>query len=198
MKSSNPSTALPNLRPGDIIAFSGYNWQSYFINAVTYGVPLFSVSHVGIMAEHANALMLFESTTNTQHPCAIRRQYVRGTQAHFIEDRMATYDGKIWVYPLVKALRRNERHRLSKYLLGTLGRPYDSLGATRSGAKVWAILQSMLHKESVAALFCSEWVADALRHIERFDTDHVGKWNPNSLVREARRRGIVGKPVRLK
>ena len=38
------------IKAGDIIGFSGRSWISAGINIATYGIPLWGISHVGIMA----------------------------------------------------------------------------------------------------------------------------------------------------
>lgn len=198
MKSSPVLPDCRNLRPGDIIGFSGYNPASYFINLVTYGIPGWSLSHVGIVAEYEGNLLIFESTDEALDPCAVQGYPIAGTQAQWPVPRIQSYKGRVWHYPLVKPLRSWERRHLTEFLLRSVGRPYDRTGAVRAGAKVWSAIQGLLHDESIAALFCSEWVAAAHRHIERFDTKHIGTWSPNALVREETRRGILDERVRLK
>lgn len=198
MKYSNLSVGLESLKPGDIIGCSGANFGSDIINLGSYGLPRWSISHVMIVGEDGNDLLLFESTTDCDIPCALRGVTYNGTQAHYPYHRLALYRGKVWHYPLLQPLRAYERRELSKYLISTVGRPYDSIGAERSGLKIWSHINAKLHQENTAKLFCSEWVASALREIERFDTLSVSKWSPNALVREAQRRGIVGYPRRLK
>lgn len=197
-----PMTSLKqslDLQPGDIIGFSGANPTSDFINLVTYGIPRWSISHVGICAAYPDGqVLIFESTTEAADPCYIQHAYVTGTQAQKAEPRIASYKGRVWHYPLVKPLRSWESKALTRFLVNDLGRRYDSEGARRAGAKLWAWIQAQLHEESREALFCSEWVAAALRHIERFDTVNISSWSPNALLREGRRRGLISKSGRLK
>ncbi len=193
------SSLLSHVLPGDIIGFSGANSTSDFINIVTYGLPRWSISHVGIVAAYPGEVnLIFESTTDGVHPCFIQNAYVTGSQAQLIEPRIADYVGRVWHYPLVKPLRAWESKALTRFLMGGLGKRYDNAGATLAGAKIWSYIQSRLHPESLEALFCSEWVAAAHRFIERFDTPNISSWSPNALIREERRRGILEKPVRLK
>lgn len=193
MKSKLPSNVLP----GDIIGFSGYSLQSYFINCVTYGIPAYGVSHVGIIGEWHGSLLLYESTTGSKLPCYVAGKPFHGTQCHEIDARLQEYRGKAWHYPLRLPLRPWERKALSRFLTGSLGRPYDSTGAYRAGASAWSWLMARLHAENEAALFCSEWCVAALRFIERFDTDHTGRWSPNAFIRECRRRAILLSPRRI-
>ena len=61
----------PAPKAGDIIGFSGDSWMSAGINMATYGIPFWSLSHVGIVGEHDGELLLFESTELNKLPCAI-------------------------------------------------------------------------------------------------------------------------------
>jgi len=181
------------IESGDILGCSGFSFQSDFINVVTYGIPRYHLSHLMIICDG----LIFESTTQSDLPCALRGIKFNGTQAHYIGSRVASYQGSVWHYPLSKKLRSAETKKLYHYLVANLGKPYDSLGATRSGGKIWSIINRNLHAESHSALFCSEWVAAALQHIERFDTRST-EWSPNALIRELTSRGTLTKPRRLK
>jgi len=200
MKSSRLLVDLENLslKPGGIVACSGASLSSDFINVVTYGCPRFYLSHLMILAEYRNELLLFESNDECAQPCVIRGKGIKGTQAHRIGPRLRGYRGKVWYYELAKPLRPWERKALTRYLTNALGRSYDTLGATRSGGKIWSYIQKRLHQESLESLFCSEWVAASLKEIERFDTLSASQWSPNSLIRECNRRGMLLPPRRLK
>ena len=51
----------PEVKAGDLIAFSGDSWISDLVNVATYGIPRWGVSHVGIMGEARDGrLLLFE------------------------------------------------------------------------------------------------------------------------------------------
>lgn len=196
------SSPLCNVLPGDIIGFSGFNAASYFINAMTYGLPGWGISHVGIVAaypkDRQDINLIFESTDEAATPCYIQHAFVTGTQAQLVEPRLASYAGRIWHYPLVKPLKSWESKALTRFLMGGLGKRYDAADAPKAGLKLWAWLNSQFYPENMESLFCSEWVAAAHRFIERFDTTNISSWSPNALLREERRRGILLKPVRLK
>lgn len=198
MKSEKHLTSLHNLKPGDVVGFSGHNIHSYIINLATYGWPRWHISHVGIVGDYEGQLLIFESTTSAPDKCAIQHAYVTGSQAQRIKERVAHYNGSVWHYPLVKSLSLAESYRLTNFLIKNIGKPYDGPGSMMAGARLWADIQAFFHEESLAALFCSEWVAAAHRHIKRFDTDHVGKWSPNRLIRTERKLGILASPGRLK
>lgn len=187
-----------NLQPGDIIGFTGHNWISWGINLATFGIPWWSISHVGIMGEHNGRLLLFESTTLNSDPCEITRQPIAGSQAHYLDTRLRGYDGAIWHYPLYRSLYDHERKRLNEFLVSTIGLPYDTIGAFRSGGRTFSWIESMLFEQDLHALFCSEWCAAAHAQIGLLPTDSASKWNPNRFIRYQRRAGVLKKPERLK
>lgn len=192
-----------DLRPddfeaGDILGFSGSEGLSVFINVVTYGIPLWDISHVGIIGEYQGQKVLFESTTLDSDPCLIQGKVFDGSKAHAIQHRIDNYRGKVWHYPLCRALYNHEQQRLNSYLLSTVGIPYDRIGAFRSGGLGFSWLEAQLRPPNLSALFCSEWCCAAHTDIGVFWTDNVGRWNPNRFVRSERKRGILKKPRRLK
>jgi len=190
--------ARPKPKAGDILGFSGDSWLSAGINLATYGIPFWSLSHVGILGEHEGEVLLFESTGLNDLPCAIQGKQVCGTQAHRLDECIEAYDGKVWHYPLCRPLRRFENRKLSAFLHKHLGKDYDAIGAFRSAGVGWSWLESKLRPQDLSSLFCSEYCAAAHTHVGLFHTEHVSRWSPNRLVRAERRRGILLKPWRLK
>lgn len=185
-------------RSGDIIGFSGNAWTSAFIQIVTYGCPWWSLSHVGIIGPHDDQLLEFESDENPLLPCSIQGTIARGVQAHNIDEKIATYPGRVWHYPLSRELYDFEKQRLDLFLHGHIGDGYDQIGAVRAGGLGFSWLESCFHEENLSSLFCSEYCAAAHREIGLFPTDNVGRWSPNRLVRKERHMGVLLKPRRLK
>lgn len=204
-------TTCPPLKAGDIIGFSGDSWMSAMINLTTYGIPYWDLSHVGIVGA-INAedfgyfgdrfipprLLLFESTFGCPMPCEIQQKTGNGMQAHNIDERIEQYGGKVWHYPLSRALRPLESRRLTAFLFKHLGRNYDAIGAIRAGGVGFSWLESRLRQEDLSSLFCSEYCAGAHKHIDILDTHSASRWSPNLLTRVERRRGILLKPRRMK
>ena len=186
------------MKPGDIIGFSSYGWVGFGVNLATYGVPFWSISHVGIVGEHNGELLLFESTTLNNLPCVIRGHSIKGTQAQRLDTRLLSYRGKAYHYPLYRRLYDFERERLHEFLMDSLGVPYDDVGAFRAGGTGWSWFESLMRGESMCSLFCSEFVCAAHREIGVFPTDNVSRWSPNKFVRTERKREILLKPRRLK
>lgn len=185
-------------KPGDIVGFSGADFASDVINLGSFGWPRWGLSHVGILCPHENNLLLFESTTFNEKPCVIQNKMFSGTQAQWPRDKVFTYNGRVWLYSLRRRLRASEIQTLHKFLLGTIGTPYDMIGAFRSGGREFSRFEAMLRGENLHRIFCSEWCAAALRTVNRFGTDDASKWNPNSFTRELLSRVEVVSPVRVK
>ena len=193
-----PKSTL-TVRSGDLIGFSGESFISDFINVVTYGVPRWGISHVGIMGEAPDGrLLLFESTTLDGLSCEITRTRFNGTQAHLLDAVVKAYQGKVWHYPLCRTLYENERQRLTQFLMETIHTPYDEMGAFRSAGIGLSWIESLFREEDLTTIFCSEWCCAAHTEIGIFRTDNVSRWNPNRFVRTERRQGILLKPRRLK
>lgn len=194
MNSKNPSRDSSSRRlTGDIVAFSGFNLECYFINAVTYGVPGWGAAHIGIICDG----LIFESNIPYE-PCAIQGVPVDGVQAHDYDKMVAGYKGRVWHYRLARHLNYSQKHRLRRFLYEKLGSPYDGPGARKAAAKLWSAFWATYLPESLTAFFCSELVAAAHREAGLFGTQHVGRWSPNALLRAERRLGLLLKPVRCK
>jgi len=187
------------IKAGDIIGFSGRSWLSAAINIATYGIPLWGISHVGIMANVADGrLLIFESTSLEDLPCEISHENFTGTQAHKLEDILRAYKGKAYLYPLYRPLYPNEDERLTEFLMETIHVPYDAMGAFRSAGVGLSWIESLFREQSLTSIFCSEWCAAAYAVVGLHATDHVSRWSPNRLCRHLRRHGILCKPKRLK
>lgn len=190
---------MHSFQPGDILGFSGDSWVSAGINVMTYGIPWWSLSHVGILGEHhEHGLLLFESTTLNNSPCVIQGKPVCGTQAQRIDTRLSNYAGKIWHYRLYRPLYRHERNRLNAFLNDNIGKSYDQIGAFRAGGIGFSFLESQLTESDLHAIFCSEWCAAAHARIGLFPTDSPGRWNPNHFVRKERRKELLLRPKRMR
>jgi hypothetical protein len=189
----------PNIKAGDLIAFSGNSFISDLVNIATYGLPRWGISHVGIMGEAADGrLLLFESTTLDGLPCEIAGLPFNGTQAHTLDAVIKSYQGKIWHYPLYRELYESEKKRLTQFLMETIHTPYDELGAMRSAGIGLSYIESLFRQQDLNSIYCSEWLAAAYANIGIMPTDNASRWNPNHLVRHLRRHEILLKAWRLK
>ena len=195
----NPNTLdTASFKAGDVLGFSGAALSSDLINVVTYGLPRWSISHVGILGHYNSRLLLFESTTDELPACEVTGRKIHGVQAHDAEQRIASYDGRVWHYPLSRDLFADENSRLTRILLTFVGRHYSEIGAFRAGGIGFSFVESVLHEENLHSLFCSELCAAAHNAIGIFPTGNAGRWNPNHLIRAERCRGLLKRPHRLR
>lgn len=186
------------LKAGDILGFSSFHPLGAAITLASYGVPFWSLSHVAIVGEHDDRLMLFESTFGYAKPCLIQGKVIDGVQAHDISEVVAGYRGRVWHYPLYRHLYPHENKRMNWFLTSHLGRPYDAIGAVRSGGIGYSLIESMLRRADLSSLFCSELACAAHAQIGIFATGNVSRWNPTKFVRAERSEGILQKPWRRK
>lgn len=182
---------------GDIIGFSGFSRHSFLINLMTYGIPGWGISHVGIIGEYDGEKLLFESTVLSNIPCVIQKKSFKGVQAVKLEDRLTDYDGRAWHYPIFRQLYNAEANRLNKFLVRKIGIPYDKVGGMRSAGVGLSWLESRLRGEDLSSLFCSELIAAAHRRIGLLRTDNASRWSPNKLVRYERKKRTLLHPRRI-
>lgn len=178
---------VDEFKAGDVIGFSGRSWDSVLINLATGGIPLWGLSHVGIVGygKHRPELLLFESLGN-------------GVTSSPVEEAVEKYKGRVWAYRLFRHMYLHEVTRMSAYLSSMIRRSYDVHGATRSAGKVFSFVEALFRKEDLTTLFCSELVAAQLAYVGLFATGSASRWNPNHLVRTLRQLGIVRRPERMK
>lgn len=189
---------IPIPKPGDIIGFSGTRLPSALINLATWGIPYWSISHVGIIGEYRGDRLLFEADAFPKLPCVVQGKPFRGTIAVHLDDRLMHYNGKAWLYPIYRPLYTFEQERLNRFLLDHLGSPYDNIGAIRSAGIGTSWFERFVYGvEDLSYIFCSEYAAGAHREIGLLRTDNINRWNPNRFIRAERRSRILLRPWRL-
>lgn len=188
-----------NFQAGDVFGFSGHNLISDGINISTFGIPRWSISHVGIISYDrgfCNGLSLYESTKKLGvHSTPV---YGNPRRSGGLWDAIGKYNGKVWVYPLAQRMSLYGMSRMSKRLNELRDREYDVRGALQAGGSIWAWCQAICRGEDLTSLFCSELVAEALSYASIFRTANASRWSPNHLVRKLRSLGIIRPPRRLK
>lgn len=189
-------------RAGDVIGFAGRDVGSAIIAVGTWGIPGWSLTHVGIVAEspeEAGDLLLFEATAALEMDCVLQQRRIAGIQAHRIEERIARYHGRAWHYPLARPLGDEQSFALATFCVQNLGVAYDFPGAWRARQAgfgwLWRLLGS---EEDLSSLFCSEFVAAGLTRAEVWDAGNASSWSPRYLGRRLLADGIVRNPVRMK
>jgi hypothetical protein len=204
--------------PGDLIGFSGYSLESVLINLGTVGIPFYSLSHVAIVGPHPlkpEEFALWESTSRCDLPCLLQGEPVSGVQCHTIRERIETYRGKVYHYPLsvfsrarldsawpwprvycyhyplsVFSRARLFEGELSEFLHEQVGKGYDAIEAFRSRQTALGWIERRLTRENHEALFCSELVAAAWKAAGLWYPPDW-RWNPNRLARTALSIGLV-------
>lgn len=172
------------IQPGDVIGFSGCSLKSSIIRVCTGGLWCCDgLSHVGFAVEldGRKRPLLCESTSLCNLPCVATRQRIKGVQVHYMRERIATYRGRVWHYPLARPLSPRESYWLTDFTLRHLGTEYDRRGAIAARHTLLAGL--FRRPENLDRLFCSEWLAAAMRYVNRFHTDNASAWSPNGAVR---------------
>lgn len=193
---------------GDVIGFSGRELQSACINLGTYGIPFRGISHVGIVAGRwswtgtperypYDTLLSYESKVDKDLPL-FESTIKNGTHTCPLLSRIEMYPGRVWHYPLYRKLYIHEQKRLWDFLTVSIGRPYDAMGAFRSGGIGLSWIESCFRKEDLSAIFCSEWLAAAFATTGLYPIVNASRWNPNRLCRRLRRGRVLKKPVRIK
>lgn len=186
-------------KPGDVLAFSSCSLGGAGINLATWGIPFWSISHVGIVANNPGSgrPLVFEATKSCKLPCVLQGVHVEGVQAHLIRLRVKRYHGRVWLYPLRNPLTPAESESLTSFCMKHLGVGYDPIGAFRARHTPLGLFLLHFRAENLMSLFCAEWCAAAERQVNRFHTGNVSKWNPNSFCRALLRRGVCGRPQRF-
>lgn len=161
---------------GDLLLFAGRGLESRWIAAVTCSPWQLLAgqwfSHIGICARDPHGrVLVWESTTLCDLPCAITGRKVRGTQAHLPSERIDNYDGAAWRLRLAEreALCDAESLRLTDFVLSEIGRPYDYEGAMISATRRLRLCRRFY--PTLDKLFCSFYVLAALKDIGKVDKD---------------------------
>ena len=189
---------MTEFKTGDIISFSGFGRKSVIVNLVTFGWPFWWASHVGIIGEYKGEQLLFESTTLSNLPCVVTGKPFKGVQAVRLPERVKTYNGRVYHYPIYRPLFGMEADRLNEFLLESIGTPYDLTGGMRSATHGLSWLEARFKGEDLNFIFCSELCAAAHARIGLLQTTSASRWNPNRFIRYERRTGILRRSRRLR
>lgn len=181
----------------DLLFFWGDDLVSRTIEFFTRGP-----SHVGILArgyapDHER-LLLFESTTLCKLPDVMAHAPIEGVQAHYPEDRIEAYPGRVARMRLADFWRldRDEADLLRGEVHELHGLPYDLEGAvltelrlTRHWFRPYA---------DMGSVFCSEMCAALLMRLGRLGDDNPSRYTPAGLMRRLRKTGKYSAPEFLK
>jgi len=198
---------IDNIRSGDLIFVSGKGLCSWGIQLGTLSAPnvgplgrwgLAGASHVGVACTVWDQLLIYESTSFARPPCQrTGRENPTGVQAHRLDDILVA-GGDVWHFPLRAPLYDDEEIRLLNVLESYLGRPYDMVGAGKSGGGlVMRTVQRVLGSEDMSNIFCSELAVDVLCTVGRMQHRNAGAWSPMRLLRYVYRHGVTKSGVLL-
>lgn len=206
-------------RPGAVVEFSGRS-------AVGLGIRLRGwtrTSHVGVMAEITDqdlaeadrdgdlarlprpltkvgcTLVLAESTTLSTTPCMLMRRPICGVQCHDLDERIAEYDGRAWLWNLAPdfALDEAKTRLLAELVLRRIGTEYDTEGALWAGSLAiikWMIWRPMdLHR-----VYCDEINYHWLSRVGVLPPANASLLMPCDMMRALLDIGALDDPIRIK
>lgn len=176
-----------DMRPGDVIAFSGKGDFSEIIKWATRS----NVSHVGVILQSRLLIdgdpqkgffnQIIESTTLNGFS---------GVSISRLSDRVDTYDGELWWLPLHEDVRtKMDMAKFYNWLLHQEHKKYDASQAVKSALDALdniPFVGSLTHNtEDFSRFFCSELVAAALEHSGATGRLNASEVTPNDLCRFA-------------
>ena len=145
-----------HLRTGDVIGFSGKGRASNIIKAGTFC----DISHVGMVYKTlGDRVVIMESTSLNDIADCETGEFIKGVQKQYLSDRLDTYDGQVYWYPLNKPIENDIA--MIGWLADVHGKkvPYDTVQAICSALDILV----PDNKEDFTRLFCSEMVCRALQ-----------------------------------
>lgn len=153
-----------DMKPGDIIAFSGKGHFSEIIKWATRA----PVSHVGIILQ--TQILDMETDDDRFFNQIIESTSLKdfsGVTINRLSDRIKTYEGEMWWLPLSDASRAKlNKRKFYNYLFKQDRKPYDTPQALKSALdtldNVPLLGKATHNKEDFSKFFCSELAAYGL------------------------------------
>jgi len=194
-----------NVRPGDVIGFSGLSSLDRWICYSTMCWPGRGLAHVGMCTrsplDNDNGLVLFESTMTWPRPCMYAGQVVHGPQFQPLEERiyLGQEQGSVWLFRLRQPLTDPDVRKLTALCIADCGKAYDVKGAIRARklGLGWLARRVFPKDENPHRLFCSEAIAIRLRDLGRWDPGNASEWDPDSMGWSIVRDGVTCERKRL-
>ena len=148
----------------DIVLFEGKGRISQAIKWATKS----DKSHVALTlhVHQFETLCLFESTTLSNTPDLIGDKAVKGVQLVNMSSRLTSYDGNVWVRPILGPRTRKMKQASMKIMREFHGRPYErsQLDLLRSALDIPGLSITM-NQGDASSVFCSELCAIMLREV---------------------------------
>lgn len=156
----------PQMKTGDVIAFSGNGLVSEIIKRKTRS----EISHVGMvystrMEGFGDSVMLIESTTLTSSPDAKTGKIFKGVQLQLLSQRLSCYDGSVMWLPLKDKLLPHHEDEMLHWLRTRHASEtsYDAFQAILSAIDLFDWFPGVENDACFSELFCSELVSKALQ-----------------------------------
>ena len=170
-------SAREEMKPGDVIAFSGKGHLSEIIKWATRS----PISHVGVIMQAELSFnkkgldnLIIESTTLGNFS---------GVKISRMSERLRTYDGEVWWLPLNNEIRNNsfDEKKYFNFLIDNEGKPYDSIQAALAGLDKLDTLGISKAHEDFSRFFCSELVAESLEQAGTVSNVNASEVTPIDL-----------------
>lgn len=155
-----------NIRPGDMIAFSGKGIISFLIKIGTFS----RISHVACCIEPVNGFDLIEATSlDVEEACV---------NYSTLTDHISNYKGGIYWFPLCSTIRQSmNMQKYHDFLESKEKKEYDTLGAFFSAFPL------LFQKNDYNKLFCSELYCGAVSASGAINGFNCSEIHPADLIR---------------
>ena len=148
----------------DIVLFGGKGRISEAIKWATGS----DKSHIALTlhVHQYDCLALFESTTLSDVTDLISLTAVKGVQLVNMSSRLKTYDGEVWVRPILGPRTSKMKRAAMDVMRDFHGRPYEKnqLDLIRSALDIRGVKMTNNHGDA-SSVFCSELAAIMLREV---------------------------------
>lgn len=149
------------MKTADIVLCSGNGVFSKLIQAGTGS----KFSHVALFAEHPElGGVIYESTSLGKLPDMITGEPICGVQIVPFEERVKTYDGKVYLLPIIGERTSNQLDMFHEHMVECHGTPYEKSNRQLAYAAL-DLLPWQDNDPDPSSLFCSEYATYALRQM---------------------------------
>ena len=165
LKENKYSEIRDSMRPGDVIAFGGKALFSTVVKGVTDSK---SVTHVGIIVQST-----YEPLSTDEDQRKFINRIMESDKSpdgrvciteRLLSQRVQTYRGEMWWLRLREDIRKRiNPHNFTQFVFLQQGKPYDLPQAIKAGIDFADESGLTLNQENFSKLFCSEFVAAALK-----------------------------------
>ena len=174
---------MTDFKTGDLLLFKGNGLISTFITAL----PGADFSHVAFFYDHEIlGPCVFESTSIGNDPDVFTGEIICGVQVTKFEDRVAHYDGEVYVRHLKEPLTEDQTKKFTDLIKTWHGVPYEQDNIQLMRAEL-DLFPWQCNEPDESSMFCSELATRIVRDInlvedngeptnESTPTDCAEKW----------------------